>query len=92
VAPTPRVFQWLPVATQRPSGLTAQLRTLEAYLDNDGNMNATATAIYAHRHTVAYRLERIRELSGLDPARLEEREQLSLGLKIHRLIAHRLPR
>jgi sugar diacid utilization regulator len=53
-------------------------------------MNATASAIYAHRHTVAYRLERIRELSGLDPARLEEREQLSLGLKIHRLIAHRL--
>ena len=30
-------------------------------------MNATAAAIYAHRHTVAYRLERVRELTGLDP-------------------------
>lgn len=30
------------------------------------NMNATASAIYAHRHTVAYRLDRVKELSGLD--------------------------
>ena len=30
-------------------------------------MNATAQAIYAHRHTVSYRLERVRELTGLDP-------------------------
>ena len=43
------------------------LATLEAYLANDCNMNATARAIYAHRHTVAYRLERVRELTGLDP-------------------------
>ena len=28
-------------------------------------MNATARAIYAHRHTVAYRLDRVRELAGL---------------------------
>ena len=32
------------------------LPTLESYLGNDCNMNATARAIYAHRHTVAYRL------------------------------------
>ena len=43
------------------------LPTLEAYLGNDCNMNATARAIYAHRHTVAYRLERVKELTGLDP-------------------------
>src|SRR5207248_1480533 len=36
--------------------------TLEAYLEQNCNMNATAAAIYAHRHTVAYRLERVREL------------------------------
>ena len=44
------------------------LPTLESYLGNDCNMNATARAIYAHRHTVAYRLERVKELTGLDPA------------------------
>jgi sugar diacid utilization regulator len=81
-----------PIAKYDEQYRTELVETLAAYLDHNGNMNATAGAIYAHRHTVAYRLERIRELSGLDPARLEEREQLSLGLKIHRLIAHRLPR
>ena len=41
--------------------------TLEAYLEQNCNMNATAAAIYAHRHTVAYRLDRVKELTGLDP-------------------------
>jgi len=66
--------------------------TLDAYLDNNCNMNATAAAIYAHRHTVAYRLERVRELTGLDPVRSEDRERLGLGLKAYRIIAPRLPR
>jgi hypothetical protein len=50
--------------------------TLEAYLDQNCNMNATAAAIYAHRHTVAYRLERVKELTGLsDPMLSEDRER-----------------
>ena len=52
-------------------------------------MNATAAAIYAHRHTVAYRLERVKELSGLDPMQTEDRERLGLGLKAYRIIAPR---
>ena len=55
-------------------------------------MNATAQAIHAHRHTVGYRLERVRELAGLDPFSSEDRERLGLGLKAHRIIAPRLPR
>jgi sugar diacid utilization regulator len=66
--------------------------TLEAYLEHNCNMNATAGAIYAHRHTVAYRLERVRELTGLDPVLSEDRERLGLGLKAYRIIAPRLPR
>jgi PucR C-terminal helix-turn-helix domain len=56
-------------------------RTLALYLANDCNMNATAAAMPSHRHTVAYRLERIRELTGLDPLRAEGREQLGVALK-----------
>jgi sugar diacid utilization regulator len=66
--------------------------TLEAYLERNCNMNATAAAIFAHRHTVAYRLDRVRELTGLDPAASEDRERLGLGLKAYRIIAPRLPR
>lgn len=66
--------------------------TLESYLAQNCNMNATAAAIYAHRHTVAYRLERVRDLTGLDPMQSEDRERLGLGLKAYRIIAPRLPR
>lgn len=66
--------------------------TLEAYLEQNCNMNATAAAIYAHRHTVAYRLERVKELTQLDPMLSEDRERLGLGLKAYRIIAPRLPK
>ena len=66
--------------------------TLEAYLEQNCNMNATASAIYAHRHTVAYRLDRIRDLTGFDPMRTEDRERLGLGLKAYRIIEPSLPR
>ncbi len=71
---------------------TDLVTTLQTYLANNCNMNATAGAIFAHRHTVAYRLERIRELTGLDPARSEDRERLGLGLKAYRMIRTKLPR
>jgi DNA-binding PucR family transcriptional regulator len=66
--------------------------TLEAYLEQNCNMNATAAAIFAHRHTVAYRLDRVKELTGLDPTQSEDRERLGLGLKAYRIIAPSLPR
>ena len=68
------------------------LATLETYLAQECNMNATARAIYAHRHTVAYRLERILQLTGLDPTASEDRERLSLGLKAYRIVAPSLPK
>jgi sugar diacid utilization regulator len=71
---------------------TELLGTVEAYLANDCNMNATARAVYAHRHTVAHRLGRVRELTGLDPGHGEDRERLGLGVKAYRIIAPTLPR
>jgi len=71
---------------------TDLVATLEAYLAANCHMSATAAAIHAHRHTVAYRLERVRDLTGLDPMQSEDRERLGLGLKAYRIIAPRLPR
>jgi sugar diacid utilization regulator len=71
---------------------TELVNTLRTYLSTNCNMNATASAIFAHRHTIAYRLERIHELTGLDPTNCEDCERLGLGLKVHRLLAPRLPR
>ncbi|HWF74271.1 MAG TPA: helix-turn-helix domain-containing protein [Solirubrobacteraceae bacterium] len=71
---------------------TELVHTLWAYLDSNCNMNATAAAIFTHRHTVMHRLERIHELTGLDPTLCGDREQLGLGLKVHRLLAPALAR
>jgi sugar diacid utilization regulator len=80
-----------PIARYDEQYRTELVGTLATYLDHDCNMNATAGALFAHRHTVAYRLERIRELTGLDAARHEDRERLSLGVKIHRLTGQSPP-
>jgi hypothetical protein len=66
--------------------------TLETYLASECNVREAAHALEVHPHTVNYRLERIRELSGLDPTRTEDRERLALGLKAYRITRPSLPR
>lgn len=65
---------------------TELVNTLITYLKNDASTAKTASEIFAHRHTVRYRLERIRELTGLDVDRSEDREQLTLGIKAMQLL------
>ena len=65
---------------------TDLLRTLEAFLEADGNVANTAARLFTHRHTIRYRLERVRELTGLDVALTDGRERLSLGLKAMRVL------
>lgn len=69
---------------------TELVRTLTTFLDADGNVAGTAQRLFTHRHTIYYRLERVRELSGLDVSSSDGREKLSLGLKAMRVlgIAH----
>jgi DNA-binding PucR family transcriptional regulator len=70
---------------------TDLLQTVEAFLDADGNVAGTAQRLFTHRHTIRYRLERVRELTGLDVGSTDGREKLSLGLKAMRVlgISHR---
>ena len=65
---------------------TEVVPTFRAYLHHDANMNATAAAIYAHRHTVAARLERLAALTRLDPMCHDDRERLGVGLKAHAML------
>ncbi len=65
---------------------TELVATVEAYLDNDGNVAATAKQLFTHRHTVRYRLERVKELCGHDVSATEGREKLGLGLKAMRVL------
>ncbi len=65
---------------------TELVRTLESFLDADGNVAKTAEKLFTHRHTVRYRLDRVRELTGLDVSSTDGRERLSLGLKAMRVL------
>jgi len=71
---------------------TDLLGTLATFLDCDANVNATAARLITHRHTVRYRFERVRELTGLDVQSTDGREKLSLGLKAMRVLGIAAPR
>ncbi len=75
-----------PLAAYDEQYETDLLMTVEAYLDNDGNVAATAQHLFTHRHTVRYRLERAKELCGHDVTSTEGREKLGLGLKAMRVL------
>ena len=66
--------------------------TLATFLDCDANVNATAARLITHRHTIRYRFERVRELTGLDVSSTDGREKLSLGLKAMRVLGIAPPR
>jgi DNA-binding PucR family transcriptional regulator len=60
--------------------------TVETFLEADGNVAGTAQRLFTHRHTVRYRLERVRDLCGHDVGSSDGREKLSLGLKAMRVL------
>ncbi len=62
------------------------VNTLETFLDCDANVAQSAQRLFTHRHTIRYRLERVRELTGLDVGSSDGRERLSLGLKAMRVL------
>jgi sugar diacid utilization regulator len=71
---------------------TDLVQTLETFLDADGNVAGTAARLYTHRHTVRYRLERVKDLTALDVSSTDGREKLGLGLKAMRVLGIAAPR
>ncbi|MDQ5817900.1 MAG: helix-turn-helix domain-containing protein, partial [Actinomycetota bacterium] len=65
---------------------TELVKTLTTYLENDASTVRTATGLFAHRHTIRYRLDRVGELTGLDVDKSEDRERLMLGIKAMQLL------
>jgi sugar diacid utilization regulator len=65
---------------------TELVQTLITYLGNDASTVKTAGDLFAHRHTIRYRLDRVGELTGLDVDKSEDRERLTLGIKAMQLL------
>jgi carbohydrate diacid regulator len=61
------------------------LMTLNAFLLHDLSPSATVGVLSIHRHTLAYRLEKVTHLIGLDPRRFQDAAQISAALLLQRM-------
>ena len=66
-------------------GTAPLLPTLEAYLAA-GSVKGAADALHLHRHTVLYRLDKVRELLGADLDDAFVRHRLQMALDLNRLL------
>ena len=65
---------------------TEFLATLDAFFEEHGNLTRTAKRLHIHRNTLLYRMDRIREISGLDLDNPETRLAVHLALRIRRIL------
>jgi purine catabolism regulator len=75
-----------PVDEYDQSNNTQLVETLTVFFRNNENLTKTAADLFAHRHTIRYRLEKIAEISGLSVFQTEHKERLGLGLKARSLL------
>jgi PucR family transcriptional regulator, purine catabolism regulatory protein len=69
------------LAEQDRKANTANVRTLEAYLEHGGALAQAAAALNIHRNTLLYRLGRVQQLTGLDLKDANHRLNLYVALK-----------
>jgi purine catabolism regulator len=62
------------------------LRSLEAYIERNGQWERAARELYCHRHTLRYRIRRVEELTGRDLSRAHDRIELWLALRARELV------
>jgi PucR family transcriptional regulator, purine catabolism regulatory protein len=68
------------------SNNTQLVQTLSVFFKHDESLTETAAELFAHRHTIRYRLEKIAEITGLSVFQTEHKERLGLGLKARSLL------
>jgi len=68
VARVPRIDAWLGGFGRALATGPDLMATLSAYYENDMNRGAAAAALNIHPRTLDYRLRRVRETTGVDPA------------------------
>jgi purine catabolism regulator len=57
------------------------MRSLEAFIECNGQWEAAARRLYCHRHTLRYRIRKIEELTGRDLASARDRIEFWLALR-----------
>ena len=62
------------------------MRSLEAFIECNGQWEAAARRLYCHRHTLRYRIRKIEELTGRDLPSARDRIEFWLALRGRELV------
>jgi purine catabolism regulator len=62
------------------------LRSLEAFIENNGQWERAAREVFCHRHTLRYRMRKVEELTGRDLGRAHDRIEFWLALRARELV------
>jgi hypothetical protein len=65
------------------------VKTIEAYFSSDGSVKMAGEALFAHPHTVTYRLKQVERLTGWSLRKPEDKLRLQLALRAYRLAQSR---
>jgi purine catabolism regulator len=63
------------------------MRSLEAFIEENGQWERAARRLYCHRHTLRYRIRRVEELTGRDLHTARDRIEFWLALRGRELVA-----
>lgn len=61
---------------------TDYIKTLKCYFDNNCQQTATASALFVHRSTLNYRLEKIQEISGMNLNDTDTRLLMQISIRL----------
>ncbi len=62
------------------------MRSLEAFIEENGQWERAARRLYCHRHTLRYRIRKVEELTGRDLASARDRIEFWLALRGRELV------
>lgn len=62
------------------------LQTAIAFVENEGDMKKTAHSLFQHVNTIRYRIDKIREILGMEHLGNSFYEQLAVAVKIHKIL------
>jgi purine catabolism regulator len=62
------------------------LRSLEAFIEQNGQWERAAREVYCHRHTLRYRMRKVEEMTGRDLSTAHDRIEFWLALRARELV------
>ena len=62
------------------------IRSLETYIEQNGQWERAARELYCHRHTLRYRIRRVEQLTGRDLSKARDRIEFWLALRARELV------